>query len=78
MSKLDRFSSPLSSERVNPYFMQQMIEEARQEVKIDIVREFISVYFSATQELPDLDTIQETYYHLDLDDNLIKHELMHF
>jgi hypothetical protein len=75
---LDRFSSPLSSERVNPYFMSLAIEEQRQEIKIDIIREFISAYFSATQELPDLDLIQETYYHLDFDDDTIKKELEEF
>jgi hypothetical protein len=74
----DRFSSPLESERVNPYFMSLAIEEQRQEIKIDIIREFISAYYSATQELPDLDLIQETYYHLDLDDDVIKKELMNF
>ena len=75
---LDRFSSPLSSERVDPYFMQQIIEESRQEVKIDIVREFISSYYSAHQELPYLDLIQDTYSHLDLDDDMIKRELEEF
>ncbi len=78
MNRLDRFSSPLDSERVNPYFMTQAIEEQRQEVKLDIIREFISAYYSAHQELPYLDLIQDTYYHLDLDDDMIHQELMNY
>lgn len=77
-SSLNRFNHPLSSERVNPYFATQAIEEQREAVKLDIIREFISSYFAATQELPYLDLIQDTYYHLDLDDDMIKRELEDF
>ena len=78
MDSLDRFSSPLASERVNPFFLSQAIDEQRQDMKIEIIREFISSYWSAHQEMPCLDLIQETYFHLDLDDDLIKKELEEF
>jgi hypothetical protein len=78
MSHFDRFSSPLSSERVNPYFMSLAIEEQREANKKHIVRSYIGRHFSIHGYLPDLEEIQEKFYHLDLDDDMIKEELMNF
>ena len=75
---LDRFSSPLSSERVNPYFMTQAIDEQNEANKREIVYYFIENFFAETQELPSVDLIQDIYCHLDLDDDMINHYLKEF
>lgn len=72
---LNRFSSPLDSERVNPYFMTQAIEEQREANKKEIVFMFIENFYAETQELPTVDLIQDIYCHLDLDDDMINHYL---
>ena len=75
---MNRFSSPLSSERVNPSFIAQAIEEQREANKREIIFMFIENFYAAHQELPTLDLIQDTYSHLDLDDDMINHYLKEF
>jgi hypothetical protein len=69
---------PLDSERVNHYHMSQMIQEQNEANKKEIIFYFIENYFAAHQELPELDTIQDIYSHLDLDDDMINHYLKEF
>jgi hypothetical protein len=75
MDSLNRFKSPLDSERVNPYHMAQMIEEQTEANKKEIIFMFIESFYASHQELPELDTIQDIYSHLDLDDDMINHYL---
>ena len=78
MMNLDRFSSPLASERVNPYHLQQMIEDQRQANKKDMVDSFISVYWESFVRLPEAEEVQEHYYALDIDLDLIEDRLNKF
>ena len=78
MNNLDRFSSPFDSERVNPYHMQQMIEEMHELNKKHIVDAFICNYWANIGELPEAELIQETYYKIDLDLDMIEQRLRVF
>jgi hypothetical protein len=75
---LNRFQDPLDSERVNPYHMEQMIQEQNEANKKEIIFMFIENFYAAHQELPELDLIQDIYSHLDLDDDMINHYLKEF
>jgi hypothetical protein len=77
MKKLnfDRFSSPLESERVNPYHLALMIQEQQELNKIDLVDQYISDYWNKFYLVPDVETVQEHFYKLDLDQDLIKERL---
>jgi hypothetical protein len=75
---LNRFQGPLDSERVNPYHMEQMIQEQNEANKKEIIFMFIENFYAVHQELPELDLIQDIYSHLDLDDDMINHYLKEF
>jgi hypothetical protein len=75
---LNRFDRPLDSERVNPYHMEQMIQEQNEANKKEIIFMFIENFYAVHQELPELDLIQDIYSHLDLDDDMINHYLKEF
>jgi hypothetical protein len=78
MSNLDRFSSPLASERVNPYHMEQIHEELCELNKKHIIDAFISNYWENVGLVPDAEMIQETFYKIDLDMDLINERLNQF
>jgi hypothetical protein len=69
---------PLDSERVNPFHMEQMIQEQNEANKKEIIFSFIENFYAVHQELPELDTIQDIYSELDLDDDMINHYLKEF
>lgn len=68
---LDRFSRPLDSERVNPYFLVDAIEEQRYLNKRDIVSSFIENCWNEGEFVPDAEMIQENFYKIDLDEDMI-------
>jgi hypothetical protein len=74
-SNLDRFSSPLSFERVSPFHMDQMIQEQQQLNKVDLIDQYISTYWDRFNLVPDTEAIQEHFYQLDIDQDLIKERL---
>jgi hypothetical protein len=74
-NNLDRFSSPLDSERVHPFHMDQMIQEQQELNKIDLVDQYISSYWNQFYLVPDTEDIQEHFYQLDIDQDLIKERL---
>jgi hypothetical protein len=55
--------------------MAQMIEEQQEQNKIDIVDSFISTYWDQYHLVPDVETIQEFFPDLDLDQDMIKERL---
>jgi hypothetical protein len=75
LNNLDRFSSPLDSERVSPFLMDQMIQEQQELNKIDLVDQYISTYWNQFYLVPDTEDIQEHFYQLDIDQDLIKERL---
>jgi predicted nucleotidyltransferase len=75
LNNLDRFSSPLDSERVHPFLMAQMIQEQQELNKIDLVDQYISSYWNQFYLVPDTEDIQEHFYQLDIDQDLIKERL---
>jgi ribonuclease BN (tRNA processing enzyme) len=75
---MNRFSYPLSSERVNHSFIAQAIEEQREANKKEIIFMFIENFYASHQEMPTLDLIQDIYCDLDLDDDMINHYLKEF
>jgi hypothetical protein len=68
---LDRFSHPLDSERVGGYWMDQMIEEQTELNKKDLIDRYISTFYNDYNLVPDAETIQEIFYMLELDDDMI-------
>jgi hypothetical protein len=72
---LNRFSSPLTSERVHPFHMDQMIQEQQELNKIDLIDQYISTYWNHFYLVPDTEAIQEHFYQLDIDQDLIKERL---
>jgi hypothetical protein len=72
---LNRFSSPLASERVLPFHMEQMIQEQQDLNKIDLIDQYISTYWNTFYLVPDTEAIQEHFYQLDIDQDLIKERL---
>lgn len=74
-NNLDRFSSPLASERVSPFLMAQMIQEQQELNKIDLVDQYISSYWNQSYLVPDTEDIQEHFYQIDIDQDLIKERL---
>jgi hypothetical protein len=74
-NNLDRFSSPLDSERVSPFLMDQMIQEQQELNKIDLVDQYISSYWNQFYLVPDTEDIQEHFYQVDIDQDLIKERL---
>jgi hypothetical protein len=74
-SNLDRFSSPLTSERVLPFHMDQMIQEQQDLNKIDLIDQYISTYWNNFYLVPETEVIQEHFYQLDIDQDLIKERL---
>lgn len=78
MISLDRFSRPLDSERVGGYWMQQVHEELCELNKKHIIDAFISNYWANIGLVPDAELIQETYYKIDLDLDLINERLRVF
>lgn len=75
---LDRFSSPLDSERVNPYHMKQMIEEQQEENKKDLINEYLSWCWEEFSLVPDAEQVQEYFYKIDLDADMIKELIRRF
>lgn len=75
---VDRFSSPLETERVNPYHMQQMIEEQNYLNHKHIIDAFICNYWANVGLVPDAEMIQEMLYKMDLDTDLINERLRVF
>jgi hypothetical protein len=72
---LNRFSCPLDSERVSPFLMDQMIQEQQELNKIDLVDQYISTYWNQFYLVPDTEDIQEHFYQIDIDQDLIKERL---
>jgi hypothetical protein len=72
---LNRFSSPLTSERVSPFHMDQMIQEQQDLNKIDLIDQYISTYWNNFYLVPDTEAIQEHFYQLEIDQDLIKERL---
>jgi hypothetical protein len=72
---LNRFSSPLSFERVLPFHMDQMIQEQQDLNKIDLIDQYISTYWNTFYLVPDTEAIQEHFYQLDIDQDLINERL---
>jgi hypothetical protein len=75
LNNLDRFSSPLDYERVSPFLMAQMIQEQQGLNKIDLVDQYISTYWNQFYLVPDTEDIQEHFYQIDIDQDLIKERL---
>jgi hypothetical protein len=75
MSNLDRFARPLDSERVGGYWLQQVAEEQRELNKKNMVDNYISVYFNATGLKPCAEYIQEKFYQVDLDLDMIQERI---
>jgi hypothetical protein len=74
-SNLDRFSSPLETERVNPYHMQQFINEQNQLNKKDLIDSYIHRFYDFHGYTPGAEEIQEHFYRLDMDLDLIEQRL---
>lgn len=72
---MDRFSSPLTIERVNPFQLQYALEEQNRLNKKQIVVSFIDSYLNEYDRLPDVYTVSEGLYQIDLDDDLITDEI---
>jgi hypothetical protein len=70
-NSLDRFSSPLETERVNIHWMKQAHEQQQELNKKHIVNTFISKYWDEYALVPDTETIQEVLYHIDLDEDMV-------
>jgi hypothetical protein len=51
--------------------MQQMIEEQTELNKKDLIDMYISTFYSDYNLVPDAETIQEIFYMLELDDDMI-------
>lgn len=75
---MDRFSSPLYSERVSPDLWAELIEEQRQSNKRDIVNSYLSTYWNHHQELPEAETIQNLFCHADIDLDMIEELIREF
>jgi hypothetical protein len=75
MSNLDRFSHPLDSERVGGYWMNEIIRDQLESVKKDIIDTYISTYFNATGLKPCAEYIQEKFYQIDLDLDMIQERI---
>jgi hypothetical protein len=75
LNNLDRFSSPLDSERVHHFLMAQMIQEQQELNKIDLIDQYISTYWNQFYLVPDAEDIQEHFYQVDIDQDLIKERL---
>lgn len=75
---LDRFSRPLASERVHPFFMQDAIREQMELNKKNLVMDFISDYWEQYALVPDAETVQEILYHIDLDQDFINDVIKEF
>ena len=55
--------------------MAQMIQEQQELNKIDLVDQYISTYWNQFYLVPDTEDIQEHFYQLDIDQDLIKERL---
>lgn len=67
---LDRFSRVLHGERFQP--SPEMLEEQRELVKRDIVRDRLSWHNLFSEKLPTAEFIQDELCHLDLDLDMIE------
>ena len=55
--------------------MAQMIQEQQELNKIDLVDQYISSYWNQFYLVPDTEVIQEHFYQIDIDQDLIKERL---
>lgn len=78
MTVLDRFSSPLHSERVDPYQLEQAMADQTELIKLNMVDAFICNYWDNTGLVPSAELIQERLYHLDIDLDVIEERIRRF
>lgn len=76
MNSLDRFSQPLGREFSRLSLAE--IDEQNELNKRDIVSSYISRFYDDTGRVPDTEDIQETFYHVELPDSLIRSELNNY
>lgn len=76
MTTLDRFSQPLSRELSRLSLAE--IDEQNELNKRDLVYNFVNKYYDDTGRLPEVEDIQETFYHVELPDSLVQSELNNF
>jgi hypothetical protein len=75
---LNRFSYPLTSERVHPFFLQDAIQEQNELNKRHLVSDYISLYWDIYSVVPSVEEIQEHFYKMDLDPGMINKLLKEF
>lgn len=72
----DRFSSPLASERVSPSL--EYLQEQQELNKKHIVMDYLSAYWNEYSLVPTAEHIQDHFYKIDLDLNMIENEINRF
>ena len=75
---LNRFSHSLASERVDPFFFQQAIQEQNELNKRHLVSDYISLHWDIYTLVPSSEDIQEHFYKIDLDSDMIEKLLREF
>lgn len=76
MINLDRFSCPLTTERVRSSL--EALQEQQELNKINLVDNYLSKYYNAYNTLPDAENVQETLYKVDLDLDMIENRIREF
>jgi hypothetical protein len=77
-NNLDRFSQPFHSERLAKHFLSEIIEEQTALNKRDIVDQYISWHFNQHGLIPEAEAVQERFYQIDLDLDMIEERIMQF
>lgn len=77
MNSLDRFSRSLEGERVSSLSFAEIMEQ-RELNKQDLVFSFIDRYVDDCGRLPEAEDIQETFYKVGIDLDLIEKELNYY
>ena len=72
----DRFSSPLHSERVS--LSLDYLQEQQELNKKHIVQDYISAFWNDFYLVPSAEHIQDHFYKIDLDLNMIENEISRF
>ena len=73
---IDRFSSPLASERVSPSL--EYLQEQQELNKKHIVMDYLSAYWNEYSLVPSAEHIQDHFYKIDLDLSMIENEISRF
>ena len=73
---IDRFSSPLASERVSPSL--EYLQEQQELNKKHIVMDYLSAYWNEYSLVPTAEHIQDHFYKIDLDLSMIENEINRF